>query len=180
MAYSGFISDPNYCRKNEVTVIDAGWTFNKTLKVVGDATFVETINGTAMYAQWGDLAEIYECDVNEVLVPGTVVKFGGKYEITKTAPNDRKCFGVISTNPGVVLNKKERNGEKVALVGRVPCRVIGEISKFDKLTTSNVPGVAKKKTFLDVLLLKPTIGISLHTDTSKGEKLVEVFVKALK
>lgn len=166
MAYTGFISDPNYTRKNVNETITGSWTFTKD------------INGVAVQARWGDLAEVYACDPAEVLIPGTVVRFGGKYEITKVKPNSRTFFGVISTNPGVILNKKEENGEKVALVGRVPVRIVGKINKFDKVTTSKYAGIAKKKTWLDTLLLKPTIGISLKTDTNENEKLVEVFVKS--
>ena len=166
MAYTGFISDPNYTRKNVNETITGSWTFTKD------------INGVAVQARWGDLAEVYACDPAEVLIPGTVVRFGGKYEITKVKPNSRAFFGVISTNPGVILNKKEENGEKVALVGRVPVRIVGKINKFDKVTTSKYAGIAKKKTWLDTLLLKPTIGISLKTDTNENEKLVEVFVKS--
>jgi len=172
MAYSGFLSDPNYCRKNEEAIITKKWTFNDKV------TFDKTIEGTALNALWGDLAEIYACDPEEVLIPGTIVKFGGKYEITKTKGNDRKYFGIISTKPGVVLNKKETHGEKVALVGRVPVRIIGKVKKFDKITTSKYPGIAKKKTLLDTLLLKPTIGVCLETNTSELEKQVTVFVKS--
>ena len=85
---------------------------------------------------------------------------------------------MISTKPGVILNKKETKSEKVALVGRVPVRIVGEIKKFDKVTTSSIPGVAKKKTFWDYILLKPTIGRCLHTNTNKNEKMVEIFVHA--
>ena len=166
MAYTGFISDPNYTRKNENEIITGLWKFE------------QVIDGTAIRAKWGDLAEMYTCDPEEVLIPGTIVRFGGKYEITKVKPNSRTFFGVISTNPGVILNKKEENGEKVALVGRVPVRLIGKVKKFDKITTSKYAGIAKRKTWLDTLLLKPTIGISLKTDTNKNEKLVEVFVKS--
>lgn len=166
MAYTGFISDPNYTRKNVSETITGQWEFT------------QVIQGTAYRAQWGDLAEIYACDPEEVLIPGTVVRFGGKYEITKVKPNSRTFFGVISTKPGIVLNKKEKEGEKVALVGRVPVRVVGKINKFDKITTSKYAGIAKRKTWLDTLLLKPTIGISLKTDTNENEKLVEVFVKS--
>ena len=180
MAYTGFISDPNYCRKNEKTTITGEWTFEGALLVDGPARFNQTIQGTVLKAQWADLAEIYMCDENEVLMPGTLVKFGGKYEITKTNKNDKNCFGVISSKPGVILNRKETKGEKVALVGRVPVRVIGKVNKFDKLTTSKVPGVAKKKTFWDVLMFRPTVGVCLHTDDFLGEKLVESFVRCEK
>lgn len=166
MAYTGFVSNPNYTRKDVDEVITGEWTFT------------QDIQGTALKAKWGDLAEMYSCNPEEVLIPGTIVRFGGKYEITKIKPNSRTFFGVISTNPGVILNKKEEHGEKVALVGRVPVRVVGKIKKFDKVTTSKYSGIGKKKTWLDVLLLKPTIGICLKTDTNENEKLVEVFVKS--
>ena len=188
MAYTGFISDPKYARLDIAQTVKGNWVFgdytptqaekeNFNYIASGNWKFKNVIDGTAMYANWGDLAEIYQCDTDEVLVPGTVIKLGGKFEITKTRKNDRHPFGIISTNPGVVLNKKETKGQKVALVGRVPVRIIGKINKFDKLTTSYIPGVAKKKTFLDTLLLKPTIGKCLHTDTNENEKLVEAIVK---
>lgn len=178
MAYTGFVSAPNYTKSDETETITKNWTFDGTdYYANGTWHFSKEIDGTALKAKWADLAEIYECDENEVLVPGTLVRFGGQYEITKCKRNDRHVFGVISTKPGVVLNKKETKGQKIALVGRVPVRVIGKINKFDKLTTSYIPGVAKKKTWLDVLLLKPTIGRALHTNTNGNEKLVESVVK---
>ena len=181
MAYTGFVSSPKYTMSDRAETIEGNWTFGKNgseqFQANGTWTFNKTIQGTALNALWGDLAEIYECHPDAALVPGTVVKLGGKYEITKTQKNDRHAFGVISTKPGVVLNKKELKGQKIALVGRVPVRVIGQINKFDKLTTSYVPGIAKKKTWLDTLLLKPTIGVALKTNTNENEKLVESAVK---
>lgn len=173
MAYTGFISDPSYCRKDEKTEITAQWTIKE------EWSFEKTIRGTAMNAFWGDVAEYYKCDKNEVLIPGTVVSFGGKFEITKSKSNDKHIFGVISSKPGFILNNKEKNNsEPVAMVGRVPVRVIGKIKKFQFLTTSSVPGVAKKKTILDVLMLKPTIGRALEDKKTINEELVETFVHA--
>ena len=167
MAYTGFISDPDYTKKNENETITGAWTFN------------EVINGTALNAKWADLAEVYKIDEREILTPGTLVKFGGIGEITKTKANDRHFFSVISTKPGIILNKKNENkGLKVALMGQVPCRAIGEIHKFNKLTTSRIPGVAKKMTLLDRLLFKPVVGMALETNLNKKEKLVDIFVKA--
>ena len=192
MAYTGFVSTPDFARKDLDQVVTGRWIFNPKERQSGETPitgneydyiangkwkFNQEIEGTSVYAKWGDLAEVYEADKDEVLVPGTLVKFGGKKEITKTRKNDHNVFGVISTKPGVVLNKQVKNGEKVALVGKVPVRVIGKINKFDKLTTSYIPGVAKKKTLLDTLLFKPTIGRCLQTNTSDKEKLVNVFVK---
>jgi len=62
------------------------------------------------------------------------------------------------------------------LCGRVPCRVTGLVNKFDKLTTSKIPGVAKKKTLLDVLLFKPTVGIALENKSHTTENLIEIFI----
>ena len=178
MAYTGFISDPKYVTNNNPETIEGNWVFNgDSYTANGSWHFTNEIDGTALNAKWGDLAEIYQCNTDEVLVPGTVVKLGGSYEITKTKKYDRHPFGVISTKPGVILNKKETKGEKVALVGKVPVRIVGKINKFDKVTTSHIPGVAKRKTWLDKLLLRPTIGVCLHTDTSDKEKLVESVVK---
>lgn len=167
MAYTGFISDPDYTKKNEDEIITGNWKFEKD------------IIGTALYAKWADLAEVYNIDEKEILTPGTLIKFGGVGEITKTKPNDRHFFSIISTKPGIILNKKNENkGLKVALIGQVPCRVIGEIHKFDKLTTARIPGVAKRMTLLDKLLFKPVVGVALKTDLNVKEKLVNIFVRA--
>ena len=173
MAYSGFLSDPDYSRKSQNETITGKWVFKDEIN------FEKVIKGTAVASYYADLAEFYECDRTEMLPQGTLVKFGGSNEITKTSKNDRRCFGVISSNPGFVLNEKETDHHlPVALTGRVPCRVKGLVSKFDKLTTSKVPGVAKKKTLWDAICLKPTVGIALESKDKKTEKLIEIFVKA--
>lgn len=178
MAYTGWVTSPDFARSDLNESITGNWTFDGDRYTAnGKWTFTQDIQGVALNAKWGDLAEVYECNEDEVFVPGTLVKFGGKEEITKTGKNDRNVFGIISTKPGVILNKQKKTGQKIALVGRVPVRIVGKINKFDKITTSYIPGVAKRKTFLDTLLLKPTIGRALHTDTNEKEKLVEIFVK---
>lgn len=173
MAYSGFISDPEYTRRTENETVSGEWLFQNTI------TFEKVIRGTGISTYYGDLAENYKHDINEVLPRGTLVKFGGSQEITKTKCNDKSFFGIISSNPGVILNHtQEKNNAVVALCGKVPCRVNGIIKKFDKLTTSSVAGVAKRKTFIDFLLLKPTIGIALESKNDKSEKLINIFVNA--
>lgn len=172
MAHSGFISDPEYTRRSQNEDISGQWTFNDV------TTFNKVIRGTAYATYYADLAEYYKHSSLEVLPKGTLVKFGGEEEITKTVANDRNFFGIISSNPGVVLNENKGDYLPVALCGKVPCRVKGKINKFDKLTTSKSYGVAKKKTFLDYILLKPTIGISLENKCDKSEKLIEIFVHA--
>jgi hypothetical protein len=106
-----------------------------------------TVNGTyilgsnsSFQATYADLAEKYTSD--EFYEPGTVVVFGGKKEITiSTGPDARNIAGVISSYPAYVLNV-DCHGPEVALLGRVPCRVVGTIKKGDMMVSSSIPGVA--------------------------------------
>lgn len=176
MAYSGFIANPEYTRRTQDENITGNWTFDGTI------TASKVIRGLGLATYYGDLAEYYDYDIAEVIPQGTLVKFGGNEEITKCQPNDKEYFGVISTNPGIELNKDDKKSEQVhipvALCGKVPCRTRGKVKKFDKLTTSKIPGVAKKKTLLDTILCKPTIGIALESKDDSSEKLITVFVKS--
>ena len=102
-----------------------------------------TVYAKATSAQYADLAEIYESD-SEYEV-GTVVIFGGDKEITVSSMGaDPRVAGVISENPAYLMNS-EATGQAVALQGKVPCKVMGQISKGDMLVThSQQPGVARK------------------------------------
>jgi hypothetical protein len=104
-----------------------------------------TIYAKATSAQYADLAEIYESD-SEYEV-GTVVIFGGEKEITVSSMGaDPRVAGVISENPAYLMNN-DATGQAVALQGKVPCKVVGQISKGDMLVThSQHPGVARKAT----------------------------------
>lgn len=103
----------------------------------GSNTFNNVVQGTAFRTYWGDLAEIYETD--KEYPKGTLVKFGGDKEITIA---DTQVNAVISSEPGLILNTQNKTGQAIALIGRVPVRVIGNCKKFDYLTLSDVPGVA--------------------------------------
>jgi len=104
-----------------------------------------TVHAKATSAQYADLAEIYETD-SEYEV-GTVVIFGGEKEITVSSMGaDPRVAGVISSDPAYLMNSKA-TGQAVALQGKVPCKVMGQISKGDMLVThSQHPGVARKGT----------------------------------
>lgn len=99
-----------------------------------------TFSGTATQAQYADLAEVYSTD--EEYPEGTVVKLGGDKEVTQTTEGfDNEVFGVISTNPAYLMNK-DAEGQPIALQGRVPVRVIGKITKGERLVSSDIPGMA--------------------------------------
>ena len=72
-------------------------------------------------------------------------------------PYDMRVAGIVSTRPGYLLGVDQEKGNegdvKLALCGRVPCKVItenGTIKRGDLLTTSSKPGHAMKAVFLDV------------------------------
>ena len=127
-------------------------------------------------AQYADLAEMYVADAD--YIPGTVVEFGGEFEVTASNNNHSTAVaGIVSTMPGYLMNA-EQTGDNVlaiALVGRVPCQVIGTITKGDLLVTSELSGVA---TTLDSELYRPgcIIGKSLEDYASDNVGVIEVVV----
>lgn len=98
--------------------------------------------GTAVQAQYADIAERYAADA--VMTPGDVVMLGGDMEITLAVKNEG-MFGVISTNPAVKMNADAGDDSThpyVALSGRVPVKVVGQVKKFARLYVGDIAGVA--------------------------------------
>jgi hypothetical protein len=87
-------------------------------------------NAKAIDANCSDVAEKYEAD--EVYEPGTICSIGGDKEIT-LGQDDKALAGVISTAPAVFMNNNENTQTDkhlyVALTGRVPCKVNGDVKK---------------------------------------------------
>jgi hypothetical protein len=103
-------------------------------------------SGSKLRATYADIAEKYSSD--KQYEPGTVVMFGGSAEVTiSTISQTPKVAGVVTTNPAQILNDGLENSVAIALVGRVPCKVVGKIEKGDLLTASNVHGVATVSAF---------------------------------
>lgn len=124
------------------TVNEAFDIGSPTLKY--NSIYAKSFNGTALEALYADVAERYEAE--EFLEPGTVVEIGGAKEIRKTSTAfSSDVFGVISTDPAVKMNANagdDTSHPYVALVGRVPVKVVGKVTKGDRLVSSNIPGVA--------------------------------------
>lgn len=133
--------------------------------------------GTATEALYADVAERYHAEF--YVEPGTVVIFGGRNEITTTVfPEDRRVAGVISTAPAFKMNAEAGTDDThpyVALVGRVPCKVIGDIRKGDLLTTSAVEGHAMRADFPQ---LGTIIGKAL-SDHSGPAGVIEISVQRM-
>ena len=105
--------------------------------------YAVNFQGTAVQAKYADVAERYEAD--QVMEPGDLVDIGGEKEITLTTEAWQSAYGVISTNPAFKMNSDagdDATHPYVALVGRVPVKVIGQVAKGDRLTASDTPGVA--------------------------------------
>jgi hypothetical protein len=129
-------------------------------------------SGTATQARYADLAEKYTADAD--YPAGTVVKIGGDAEITMTTEHaDTEVFGVISTDPAYLMNK-DIDGLPVALQGRVPVKVIGKVKKGQRLTSSDVPGLAWAAD--DETPLQAIIGRSLENKDNGNEGVVEAVI----
>ena len=113
------------------------WNINKNLDLNdNDITTVGLFRGTATSARYADLAENYLSDSQ--YSPGTVLMFGGDKEVTQAVSATKKVAGVVSSNPAYLMNSelKGENIVAVALQGRVPVLVMGQIKKGDMLISA--------------------------------------------
>ena len=130
--------------------------------------------GSQLTATYADLAEYYEADRH--YEPGTVLAFGGDKEVTIADSGTTKVAGVVSTNPAYVMNSAclGEHIVAVALQGRVPCKVRGNIKKGDMLISAG-DGFARQTPFP---VLGTVIGKSLENfDGIEG--IIEVAVGRL-
>ena len=98
--------------------------------------YSERFVGVSTTAQYADLAENYVADA--VYEFGTVLEFGGEYEVTLGTDATIRVAGVVSQNPAYLMNS-DCTGKYVtpiALQGRVPCRVNGSVRKGDMLVSA--------------------------------------------
>lgn len=103
-----------------------------------------TISGT-LQTTYADVAERYEAD--DEYHEGTVLVIGGDKEVTiSTTRADNAVAGVVSNKYAHLLNADagtDTTHPPIALVGRIPCQVIGPISRGQSLVTSIIPGYAE-------------------------------------
>ena len=127
--------------------------------------------GSTLTATYADLAEKYESD--QKYQPGTVVVIGGDAEVTACHSfMSKRVAGVVSGHPAFVMNEDLTGGVLVALKGRVPVKVSGEVKKGDLLVTADDLGCATAAQSDDV---PPTavVGIALK-DSEMGWTEVKV------
>jgi hypothetical protein len=126
---SGGNNNPAFAPEDN-NVTDLGLTTKKWKTV-----YAGTFDGTATAAQYADLAENYLADAD--YNSGTVLEFGGKFEITLAEDETCRVAGIVSSNPAHLMNSGLQGDHVVALAlqGRVPCKVRGKIRKGDMLVS---------------------------------------------
>ena len=115
---------------------------NNAVITVGANTNVGTIvgnwslsAGSRLQATYADLAEYYQADT--MYEPGTVLEFGGPFEVTIAEDGSTRVAGVVTTEPAYVMNTGcSGNAVAIALQGRVPVKVRGIIRKGDMLISA--------------------------------------------
>ena len=142
-----------------------------------DGDWSLTAGSTLQSTYTADLAERYEAD--EELEPGTVVAMGGDNEVTATtSENDENVFGVVSTDPAFIMNGRAGTDEThplIAMTGRCPCKVVGKISKGDRLVSSSTTGRARKADLTNDSVFA-IIGRAIEAHDSDGNGTIEIAV----
>jgi hypothetical protein len=152
---------------------------NATGNIGSSTTYFNRLFAQATTALYADLAEMYRADAD--YAPGTVLVFGGDQEVTiSTNTHDDRVAGVVSTNPAHVMTAglSANHAVALALSGRVPVSVVGNIAKGDKIVTSHIPGVARS---LDKSQYEPGVVIGKAVENYNSTKIgvIEVVVGRL-
>ena len=142
-----------------------------------DTLNVTNIAGTSSSAKYADLAERYVADAD--YEAGTVLIIGGDNEVTTT--NELGSYavaGVVSTDPAYLMNShcEGTNTVAVALRGRVPCKVLGNVSKGDVLVTSSTSGYAVAAPDVRTLNALQIVGRALENKTDDSQGVIEIVV----
>ena len=128
----------------DISVASITKTGSNAVGNIGSASnYFNRVFATATTALYADLAEKYTADSN--YAPGTVLVFGGSQEVTvSTVDADRKLAGVVSSNPSYLMNAglEAEHTVALALQGRVPCSVVGNVAKGDMLVAT-INGAAR-------------------------------------
>ena len=137
------------------------------------------VHATATSAQYADVAERFEADAP--MSAGAVVELGGSAEITESiADMSTRVFGVISSQPAYAMNAAAGNSDShpfVAMTGRTPVRVIGPVSKGQRLVSSSTKGTARAINDSDITSSLQIIGRALEDKQTLDIGLVNCVVR---
>ena len=157
--------------------INSGANNGKTIGLTTNryaTIYATTFNGTATEALYADVAENYLADSE--YESGTVLSFGGIEEVTSAKSHaDERLAGVVTTHPAHLMNSA-LEGEYVAaiaLLGRVPVKVIGWVEKGDRLVSSIIEGYAEVDNNAPHSAI---IGKAIQNKYDEGKGMIEVLV----
>jgi len=149
---------------------DTGLSYNPSTNV---------LSTTASSAQYADVAERFEADAPMEI--GSVVEVGGTAEITEaTTDLSSDVFGVISDKPAYMMNAAAGDNTThpfVAMTGRTPVRVVGAVTKGQRLVTSSTKGCARAVAQGESISPFNVIGRALESSADAGIKLVNCAVR---
>jgi hypothetical protein len=137
-----------------------------------------TVSGNQINANYADVAERFEADTE--LLPGTVVELGGSAEITQVNTDlSENVFGVISTRAAYLMNSSagsDATHPPVAMTGRVPVKVVGQVLKGDRLVSAG-NGMARSARPGEITafnVIGRALKDKLDTDTGTVEAIVTI------
>jgi len=134
------------------------------------------VSGTRISAQYADMAERFAADTE--YDAGTVVELGGSAEITLVTDDlSENVFGVISTRAAYLMNSaagSDVTHPPVAMTGRVPVKVVGSVTKGDRLVAAG-NGLARRALPGEATAFN-VIGRALRDKVDSGEGTVEAIV----
>jgi hypothetical protein len=135
------------------------------------------IYGTAIHARYADVAERFAIDSPHP--PGTVVELGGVEEICAVGEElSENILGVISTRAAYLMNSgagTDVTHPPIAVSGRVPVRVIGQVNKGDRLVSAG-NGLARAGSRTEITPWN-VIGRALTSKVTEDEGIIEATVK---
>ena len=138
-----------------------------------------TVHAVSTSAQYADVAERFEADAP--MAEGAVVTVGGDAEITEVSTDlSDHVFGVISKQPAYAMNAGAGNNDShpfVAMTGRSPVRVTGEVTKGQRLVSSSIKGTARAVATGESISPFHVIGRALESKTGTEIGLVNCAVR---
>jgi hypothetical protein len=150
---------------------------NVTYNLGSSTAWFNGVYGKSYQAQYADLAERFEADAH--YDAGTVVEIGGTKEVTAVKDDlSDAVFGVVSTDAAYLLNSVAGTNEThpaIALAGRVPVKVIGKVTKGDRLVSAG-NGIARAAQMSELTPFN-VIGRALEHKVSDEQGTIQAIVK---
>ena len=98
-----------------------------------------------------------------------------------TTDAEARIAGIVSTDPYCVMNSPHRRPEltnewhpPIALLGRVPARVVGKITAGDIMVASDTPGFARAWTEDSNPPAGSVVGKAVQSKADEGEGEIEI------